>query len=153
MSDIPSDADEEPRGSAPAHWKFGTTADVGIGARAASPEALFAQLGEGLTALVTDLKAVRSRERKVVEVRSSTPEGLVVAYLTDLIGLFDGEGWIGRRFTVRITGSPPTALRADVEGEPFDPARHPIHVQAKAIPLHRLQLDLARGRAKVLVDI
>ena len=59
MQGVPSDADEEPPGAGPAHWKFGTTADVGIGARGGSPAELFAQLGQGLSALVTVLEWVR----------------------------------------------------------------------------------------------
>jgi SHS2 domain-containing protein len=150
---IPTDADEEPKGTRAAHWRFGTTADVGIGARAGSPEELFAQLGEGLTALITDLSKVRTTDRKEIQVRATTPEGLVVAYLTELIGLFDEEGWLGRSFHVRLSGTPLQELAATVEGEGFTPERHPVHVQAKAIPLHRLELDLRRGRARVLVDI
>lgn len=153
MPGIPSDADEEPKGSGPAHWSFGTTADVGIGARAGTPEELFAQLGEGLTALITDLERVRPSARKEVQVAAKSPEGLVVAYLTELIGLFDEEGWLGRSFSIRLRGRPPLELTATLEGEAFDAARHPVHVQAKAIPLHQLELDLVRGRARVIVDI
>lgn len=153
MASIPTDADEEPPGSGPAHWKFGTTADVGLGARGKDPEELFAQLGQGLTELITDLKLVRAREERSWTVRSSTVEGLVVAYLTELVVAFDEEGFLGASFDVSLDGRPPTALTVKVQGETYDVLRHPIHVLVKAVTLHRLQVDLARGRARVVVDI
>jgi SHS2 domain-containing protein len=38
-------------------------------------------------------------------------------------------------------------------GEPFDPARHTAGTEVKAVTLHRLSVDLERGRARVIVDI
>lgn len=149
----PREVDEEPPGSAPAHWRFGTTADVGIGARAGSPEELFAELGKGLTDLVTDLSTVGARRTRRIEVRADSVEGLVVAYLTELIGLFDEEGFLTARPRVELRGDPPSSLLAELEGEELDVERHPIRVQVKAITLHRLEIDLGRGRARVIVDI
>lgn len=143
----------EPRGSSAAHWSFGTTADVGIGARAPTPSELFAQLGEGLTDLITDLRRVEPRDHRGLEVEATSPEGLVVAYLTELLALFDEEGWLASRFDVELSGKPPSRLKAELRGEVFDPARHPLHIQVKAATLHRLLLDLDRGRARVIVDI
>ncbi len=152
-SRTPSDPPEEPFGDAPAHWSFGTTADVGIGARARSPEALFAQLGEGYTELLTDLASVEPRATRALEVTSPSLEGLVVAYLTELIGLFDEEGWLTRRYEVSLEGDPPRRIEARLHGETYDPTRHHVKVQVKAVTLHRLEVDLRRGRAQVIVDI
>ena len=148
-----SEVDEEPPGHAPVHWRFGTTADVGIGARAASAEGLFAELGRGFTELVTDLTGIQARETRQIAVEADSVEGLVVAYLTELIGLFDEEGFLASAFRVELQGDPPRKLRAELRGEDFDPARHPVHVQVKAVTLHRLQVDLERRRARVIVDI
>jgi SHS2 domain-containing protein len=150
---LPTDDDEEPPGHGPAHWKFGTTADVGIGARGKPPSVLFAQLGEGLTDLITDRRRVRKGERRSVQVRSSSVEGLVVAFLGALVALFDEEGFVGKEFTVELEGDPPRSLLATVQGEEFDPGRHPLRVQVKAITLHQLEADLQRGVAHVVVDI
>ena len=149
----PSDPPEEPPGDGPAHWSFGTTADVGIGARALSPESLFAHLGEGYTELLTDLASVEPKAARALQVSSPSLEGLVVAYLTELIGLFDEEGWLTRRYEVRLRGDPPRRIEARLQGETYDPARHRVKVQVKAVTLHRLEVDLARGRAQVIVDI
>ncbi|MDE1821674.1 MAG: archease [Euryarchaeota archaeon] len=147
------EVDEEPPGRGPAHWKFGTTADVGIGARASTPQELFAQLGLGFTDLVSDRSKVSPVETREVVAHAKTLEGLVVDFLTDLIELFDEEGFLCSRIEIALEGSPPETLRGRLQGELYDPKRHPIHVQVKAVTLHRLQIDLSKGRARVIVDI
>lgn len=135
------------------HWRFGTTADVGIGASASRPGELFEELGVGLFSLMTDVRKVREVETRRISVDSPTPEGLLVKYLSELVYLHDAEGMLFSRFEVTLTGDPPRALTAALGGERWDAARHPRHVNVKAITLHRLELDLDRCRARVIVDI
>jgi SHS2 domain-containing protein len=49
--------------------------------------------------------------------------------------------------------NPPDALLARAWGEPWDEKRHARHMMVKAITLHRLEVDLRKGRARVIVDI
>ena len=136
------------------HWgSFPTTADVGIWARADSASELFEALGLGLFALMTDLRTVRSAEERAVQASGSDPPGLVVAFLTQLITLHEVEDFLVREIRCRLVGTPPTALLAQVRGEPFDPARHPRHFEVKAATFHELVVDLDRRRARVIVDI
>jgi SHS2 domain-containing protein len=135
------------------HWKFGTTADVGIGASASTPEGLFAELGCGLFSLITDLREIRQVESRRVAVSSPSPEGLLVRFLSELLFLTDTEGMLFSGFTVTLEGQPPRKLRAELWGETWDETRHPRRVNVKAITMHRLELDLVRCRARVIVDI
>jgi SHS2 domain-containing protein len=132
---------------------FPTTADVGIRASGGSPSELFEGLGLGLFALMTDLRTVRARETRSVHVSAGDPEGLVVAYLTRLIQVESDDGFVARDIRVRLSGSPPTSIDATLRGEPFDLERHPRRTEVKAVTLHRLTIDLVRGRARVIVDI
>ena len=79
--------------------------------------------------------------------------GLVVAFLTELVLLHDLEGFLAREIRAHPIGTPPTALVARVVGERFDPARHPVRTDVKAITLHGLVFDPERGRARVIVDL
>jgi SHS2 domain-containing protein len=106
-----------------------------------------------LFALMTDLRKVRPRQGRAVPASGMDPEGLVVNFLTALITLQSVEGFLVREVHCRPIGSPPTALLAQVRGEPFDPKRHTQHFEVKAATFHELQLDLARHRARVIVDI
>jgi SHS2 domain-containing protein len=132
---------------------FPTTADVGIRASAPDPDGLFEALGLGLFALMTDLRTVRPAERRQVSARGSDLPALVVAYLTELLLLEQDDGFVARAIHANLTGRPPTAVRAELLGEPIDPARHPRHEEVKAITWHRLVVGLDPPRARVIVDI
>jgi SHS2 domain-containing protein len=96
---------------------------------------------------------VRAREERAVSASGEDPTSLVVAYLTQLLLLQQTEGFLAREIRAQPVGDPPTAIVASVSGEPFDPARHFPRTEVKAVTLHRLEVDLERGRARVIVDI
>jgi SHS2 domain-containing protein len=133
--------------------RFPTTADVGIWATGPTTAALFEALGLGLFALMTDRSRVRPIAERAVSASGTDPSALVVAYLGELLLLQQTEGFLAREIHAHPVGDPPTAIVASAAGEPFDPARHSARTEVKAITLHDLTLDLARGRARVIVDI
>ncbi|HEY6239106.1 MAG TPA: archease [Thermoplasmata archaeon] len=132
---------------------FPTTADMGIRASGATSEELFEALGLGLFALMTDLRKVRPRSERTVSASGSDPVGLAVAFLNALLVLQQTEGFLVGELHARPVGSPPTAILATAYGEPFDPARHSRRIEVKAVTMHQASVDLARGRARVIVDI
>lgn len=77
----------------------------------------------------------------------------MVAYLTELLLLHETDAFLAREIRAHPVGDPPTALVASVTGERFDPARHESRTEVKAVTLHDLRIDFARGRARVIVDI
>lgn len=147
-----------PRGARDRHprrrWgSFPTTADVGIWATGATPAELFEALGLGLFALQTDLRRVEAREERAISASGTDPISLTVAYLSQLVLLQSAEGFLVRSIEARPIGVPPTGILASVSGERYDPARHHLRIEVKAITLHDLQIDFERGRARVIVDI
>lgn len=132
---------------------FPTTADVGISARGGSPAELFEALGLGLFALETDLRRVRPKESRKVHAEGVDLPSLVVAYLTALLEMGSADTFFAREIDVHLRDHPPKGLRATVRGEPFDLTRHTRRMEVKAATYHRLEIDLARGRARVIVDI
>ena len=102
---------------------------------------------------MTDLRKVRPREERAVSASGDDPVSLVVAYLTELLQVHEPDGFLVREVEVRPVGSPPTALVASLRGEPFDPDRHAVRTEVKAITLHHLTFDVPNGRARVIVDI
>ena len=126
---------------------------MGIWASGGSASELFEALGLGLYALMTDLRKVRPREERAVSASGEDPTELVVAYLTELLVLEQTDRFLGRAIHARPVGDPPTAIVASVSGERFDPVRHTARTEVKAVTLHDLVFDAARGRARVIVDI
>ena len=137
----------------PTYGTFPTTADIGLWARGHSASELFSTAGIGLYALLTDLRRVRLREQRSVEASAQDPEALVVEFLNALLGLTHTEGFLGRRVVAHTVGTPPTAVLATVEGEPYDSSRHTSRLEVKAATFHHLQLDLRRYEVRVIVDI
>jgi len=102
---------------------------------------------------MTDRKRVRPQLERAVSASGTDPSSLVVAYLSELLLLQQAEGFMACEIRAHPVGDPPTAIVASVSGEKFDPVRHPARTEVKAITLHDLTIDFARGRARVIVDI
>ncbi|MCI4348921.1 MAG: archease [Thermoplasmata archaeon] len=141
------------RRAKPRYGSFPTTADVGLWARADTASDLFGALGTGLYALMTDLRRIRPAEQRTVRASAPDPSSLVVAFLTELLLLEQTEGFVGREVHATTLGSPPTSVRADVNGETLDAARHARRKEIKAVTLHRLEIGFDPPRARVILDI
>ena len=133
---------------------FGTTADKGILARGRDLPELFVNAARGLVAMmVEDPAAIRPAERRAVELTAGSPEGLLVAWLSELLYLYEVEAFLPAG--CKITQLSETALSAEVSGEGFDPARHRAAGHVKAITYHGLEItrDGPGWRAPIIVDV
>lgn len=144
---------ERRRGPRRRYGSFGTTADVGIWARAPTAAGLLEGLGLAMFAQMTDLRRVRATGIRRVSASGADPTSLVVAFLTELLLLQQEEGFVGRTVRATTGETPATSVLAEVRGETLDPARHSLRAEVKAVTLHQLEFDLVRGRARVILDI
>ena len=138
----------------PAYEFFGTTADKGILARGRDLPELFVNAARGLVALmVEDPGAVRAAERRAVCCTAGGPEGLLVAWLSELLYLYEVDGFLAAGATISHLAE--TELRAEAAGEAFDAARHRVAGHVKAITYHGLHItrDGAGWRAPIIVDV
>ncbi|MDY6906940.1 MAG: archease [Chloroflexota bacterium] len=133
-------------------WVIEHTADVGIAAVGADIDEAFANAALGLFSLMVDLDTVGQATCREVEVAATEREGLLVAWLNELVYLFEVEGVLFKRFEVRTVGD--TALRARCYGEHIDLSRHHIQMAVKAATYHMLKVERGDGyRVEVLFDI
>jgi SHS2 domain-containing protein len=129
------------------------TADVGISAWGADLGVALAAAGRGLFSLTVDLRTVRRRQVRNIEVSAPDREGLVVAWLSELIYLFDTEQLLLRHFEIcEITDA---RLTARAYGEKVNPARHRLKTAVKAATYHQLEVacDGSGCRLRVILDI
>jgi SHS2 domain-containing protein len=140
-------------GRARRHGSFPTTADLGIWARGPSAEALYEELGEALVGVMTDRQKVRPLEHRSVSVSAADPLGLAVAFLSELVVLFQVDGFLPRSVRVRARGRRGADLEADLVGELFDPDRRPRRIEVKAVTLHKGLFDPRAGQARIILDI
>lgn len=128
------------------------TADIGIAAYGTDLEAAFANAAYGLFSLMVELEGVGDDLCHEVEVTAGDREDLLVAWLNELIYLFEVENVLFRRFEIGELTE--TRLSASCYGEKIDPRRHKIKTAVKAATCHMLKVDEGDGfRVQVLFDI
>jgi SHS2 domain-containing protein len=135
------------------HEIFEHTADVGIRARADTPEELFAEAARGLFALmIENIEAVRAVEELTFEIRADDIEELFHDWLAELLFAFNARRMALREFRMQVDA---TKLTATARGEPIDPKRHQIAVEVKAITWCGLKVESGPDGwlAEVVVDI
>ncbi len=133
---------------------FGTTADQGLRVSAPDLDSLFAAAGEAVFSAIADRRTVRASRERRVELSADGLEPLLVAWLNEIIYIFDTERLLGRRCSVRVTAGG-KSLRAVISGEPYDPSRHRIATMFKAATWHKLAVRRSGDgwRATVVLDV
>ncbi|HEY1377666.1 MAG TPA: archease [Gemmataceae bacterium] len=136
------------------HEHFEHTADLGLRVRAPDLDTLFAEAAEALTAaIVEDVATVEPRTEAVFHIDGADPAYLLFDWLKALLLKFEIDHLLFSRFAVRVGGD---GLTATAGGEPYDPDRHPLSHEVKAITYHGLQVEQTPDGtwwAEVIVDI
>ena len=129
------------------------TADVGIIAYGADVEALFSNAALALFNVITEPEDVEEKLSMDLAASGEGREDLLVAWLNELIYLFDVKHVLFSRFDIeRLTQ---TELKATCYGERFDPGKHEMKTGVKAATYHMLKLDKNDDgyRAQIIFDV
>ena len=129
------------------------TADVGLQAEGATLAEAFANAATGMYSIMVHLDRVSERVQQRVKVEAEDVEGLLTAWLLELLFITEVEGLVFRRFDVQEASS--RHLVAVAHGEPLDTERHPKGAVVKAVTRHGLEVGPIEGgyRVRVLLDI
>jgi SHS2 domain-containing protein len=132
---------------------FDHTADIGIRVCGATVEEVFANAAYGLFDLLTDLTSVRICQSREIAVEGADREDLLVRWLSELLFLCEGEGYLFREFS--FLSLTPTSLKAVARGEMMDPSRHKIRSEIKAVTYHQVEVAQKDGRwaGRVIFDL
>jgi len=114
---------------------FDHTADLGMEAYGKTANEMFANAAFAVFDILTDLKHVSPTVERKIVVDGDGWEDLLVNYLREILYLYNGEGLLLKEFSV--PNIEPTHLEGKVSGEPFDPARHKINTEIKAVTYHQ----------------
>ena len=124
------------------------TADVGIIAYGNNMKETFANAAKGLFSLITD-SDVAEIEHKDIELTAPDQESLLVAWLNELIYLFDVDNILLKRFDIsRLTK---THFKARSYGEKVDASRHKLKIGVKAATYHMLKINKEDERISIQV--
>ncbi len=132
---------------------FDHTADVGIVAHGATLAEAFANAAKAMFSLMVDLDRVEAREEHRVEAQADDREGLLVAWLAELLYVSEVENLVFGRFDVERLSD--TEISARAFGEPLDLERHNPKLMIKAVTRHMLQVapQNAGFQVRVILDI
>lgn len=129
------------------------TADIGLIIYGKDLETLFKNAGEAFFSLITDIKKVRPREERLIELPPAPLERLMVEWLNELLYLHEVETLLFNRFDIQSVGG--EGLRAVVKGEFFREEIHEIKTVVKAVTYHQIEVKQRDGewKARVILDL
>jgi len=124
------------------------TGDIGVSARAPTLEALFAECARAMFAILAEGAPPASPGTDAFPVAGTDPPEELRDFLSELLYRFSAERKMYGSFT-------PGSGTVHGTWEPYDPARHPLKTEIKAVTWH--QLVAAREedgwRARVIFDL
>ncbi len=136
------------------HYKLlNHTADIGIEVWGKAKKELFANAVDALFDLIVDLTGVNNVNEKVIAAKGTDIEDLLVNFLREALYLFNGERWLVKK--CKLLELSDTQIVAQLRGEPYNPHKHQLRKEIKAVTYHDLSIrKAAEGwRAKVIFDV
>jgi SHS2 domain-containing protein len=113
--------------------------DIGLKSYGKSLKEAFLNAALGMTSLITDLDAIEEKKTLTVSIESHSRDGLLVAWLNELIFHFDAYGFIGKKMQIEQLSD--NKITATIYGEDFDPGRHEGKLLIKAATYHNLRVE------------
>ncbi len=125
-------------------------ADIGLEIYGRSQTELFSHAGAALFSLITEPDTIEARFTRHITINNG--EELLVVFLNELLYLWDTEKFIPRTFSVVMEGG---KLEADITGETFDPGKHSVYKEVKAVTYHKFTIQQEGDllKATVFLDI
>jgi SHS2 domain-containing protein len=117
------------------------TADIAARLNAPTLAGLFEAAAWAFTEAVTNRGTVRAVMSRTIVLDAPDLELLLVDWLQELLFLFETEELLVAGARVEIAADRPCRLRAIVQGERRDPARHGLKLLIKAVTYHGLQVE------------
>lgn len=129
------------------------TADMGIEAQGKTMAELFRQMALGLRQIITECTDVRPQAVISLKVSGKDREELLVNWLGELLFLLESRQLLPSEFVIETIDD--YSLNAQVLGETFDPDRHFIEREVKAVTYHQIMVELRDKDwyAQVFVDL
>lgn len=129
------------------------TADLGIRVRASGLRELFQEAATALFDLVTDRARVAQTAVRTLEVQGRDRPDLMVNWLRELLYLWNGDRLLVAR--TRVDALDEGRLTARVWTADYDPRRHVLHHEIKAVTYHGITVRRTAGgwESVVIFDV
>lgn len=129
------------------------TADLGFDVCGRTRKELFRHAASALLDAVVAPSAIEAREERAIDIAGSDLADLWINYLREILYLLNGCGFLVR--TVNILNLTGKRLSFVARGERYDPMRHTLLTEIKAVTYHRAEIErTATGwRGRFIVDV
>ena len=129
------------------------TADIAIRVWGRDLAELFANAAYGMACQTADVDTVGRAIEHTVELQGYDAETLLVAWLGELLYLFDAKRMLFRKFDIKEVNK--YGLKATVRGEPFQPERHVLKRGIKAVTYHQVKVEKKGGKweGRIIFDL
>jgi len=132
------------------------TADVYIRAYGNSLKEAFAEAARATTNVMTNVDQIVPKIEREFYVKAEDLEGLLYRWIEEIIIIFDVEQIVFSDFEVKIEKyNNEWNLKAKAKGEEFDPSRHEIGTEIKAMTYGMIKIEVTDKRTIVefILDI
>ena len=114
---------------------------------------LFANSAFALFDVMTDVEKIDIKERLPLEVEGMDRDDLLVNWMRELLYLYQRSGYLLKEFVVQEVKD--THIRGEVIGEKFDPDRHEIQREIRAVVSHQSRMEKTGNQwtAQVVLEL
>ena len=132
---------------------FEHTADIGIHVYGNTLSELFLHAAQGMESLMVAPEQVQSVTSRKITVKGHDHVSLLIAWLNELIFLFDTDYLLLRDFVIESVSE--THLSAQAFGEVYNAQRHDLSSGIKAVTWHEASVTLSNEgyKARIIFDI
>jgi len=123
------------------------TADIAVEAEADTLEELFTISAQAWKEIIFEGNIIEAAEEKKINITESDPESLLVKFLDELNFLFQAKKWICASIKeMEIKQDKEWKLKTILVGEPFNPSRHKVNLEIKAVTFHQMEIKKKNGK-------
>lgn len=132
---------------------FEHTADVGLHAFGRTLAELFIHAAQGMESLMVAPEQVQAQTNREIVVEGHDEVSLLIAWLSEMIVLFDTEYLLFSQFEIEAITS--TSVKGRASGEMYDVRRHELGSAIKAVTWHEATVErVDEGyKARIIFDI
>jgi SHS2 domain-containing protein len=129
------------------------TADFGIEVRGADLRELFENAGYAMFDVITDTERLNALDETTINVSGADWPDLMVNWLRELLYLWTGKGLLVK--IINVISLSEYKLSADIKFDHFDPGRHLIKSDLKAVTYHQIRVEQkdAIWEAGIIFDV
>ena len=129
------------------------TADVGIHVLGTDSKDLFTNAAHALFDLITDIDMLNGMAENNIRITGEDWPDLMVNWLRELLYLWSGKEVLVKK--VHMLSLTENELSANVMTDPYDPDRHAVKTEIKAVTYHQIQVGSGPSgwEAKIIFDV